>query len=126
MHVWHMSTCTLMKSAKKKSLMSNIARRTAWQIRWVCHILCNICCRYSFIGSTAHCARKGACASMGQWGSDGKSSPNNNAEADGMASIISHELTEAVTDPELNAWRAPRRCQRVWPRVTHGALTAMC
>ena len=46
---------------------------------------------------------------MSQWGNNGKSSPNNNAEADGMASIISHELTEAVTDPELNAWRAPRR-----------------
>ncbi|KAK9831483.1 hypothetical protein WJX81_000800 [Elliptochloris bilobata] len=60
--------------------------------------------RYSFVGSTGHCDRKAACATAGQWGSDGKASPNWNAEADGMASIIAHELTEAVTDPELNAW----------------------
>lgn len=45
---------------------------------------------------------------MSQWGSTGQSTPNYNAEADGMASIISHELTEAVTDPELNAWCALR------------------
>ena len=31
-------------------------------------------------------------------------SPNGNAGADGMASIIAHELEEAVTDPQLNAW----------------------
>jgi hypothetical protein len=31
-------------------------------------------------------------------------SPNENAGADGMASIIAHELEESVTDPELNAW----------------------
>src|SRR5438105_1030837 len=30
--------------------------------------------------------------------------PNSNAGADGMASIIAHELEEAVTDPDLNAW----------------------
>jgi len=31
-------------------------------------------------------------------------SPNGNAGADGMASVIAHELAEAVTDPNLNAW----------------------
>ena len=31
-------------------------------------------------------------------------SPNGNAGADGMASIIAHELEEAATDPDLNAW----------------------
>jgi len=30
--------------------------------------------------------------------------PNGNAGADGMASVISHELEEAVSDPDLNAW----------------------
>jgi hypothetical protein len=31
-------------------------------------------------------------------------SPNGNAGADAMASVIAHELEEAVTDPNLNAW----------------------
>lgn len=31
-------------------------------------------------------------------------SPNDNFGADGMASVIAHELSEAVTDPQLNAW----------------------
>ncbi|HEX5431704.1 MAG TPA: hypothetical protein VFW83_07045 [Bryobacteraceae bacterium] len=31
-------------------------------------------------------------------------SPNGNTGADGMASIVAHELSEAVTDPNLNAW----------------------
>jgi hypothetical protein len=32
------------------------------------------------------------------------SSPNGDAAGDAAASITSHELTEAITDPELNAW----------------------
>ena len=51
--------------------------------------------KYSFVGNPARCLS--ACA----WQS---TSPNNNAGADGMASIIAHELEEAVTDPDLNAW----------------------
>ncbi len=31
-------------------------------------------------------------------------SPNGNPGADGMASVIAHELAESVTDPDLNAW----------------------
>jgi hypothetical protein len=69
--------------------------------------------RYAFIGSPARCERHQACATMSQWGPTGQSTPNYNAEADGMASIISHELTEAVTDPELNAW-----CARLRPACT--------
>ena len=31
-------------------------------------------------------------------------SPNGDGGADAMASVIFHELSEAVTDPQLNAW----------------------
>ena len=34
----------------------------------------------------------------------GTPSPNGNIDADEVASTASHELTEAITDPELNAW----------------------
>ncbi|MCE5231952.1 MAG: hypothetical protein ABFC67_11775 [Mizugakiibacter sp.] len=51
--------------------------------------------KYSFIGNPDRCPS--SCAAQ-------TTSPNGNAGADGMASIISHELEEAVTDPDLNAW----------------------
>jgi hypothetical protein len=34
----------------------------------------------------------------------GAPSPNSNPAADSAATVASHELTEATTDPELNAW----------------------
>lgn len=34
----------------------------------------------------------------------GTPSPNGDAAADAAATVVSHELTEAITDPELNAW----------------------
>jgi hypothetical protein len=52
--------------------------------------------KYSFVGNPDRCPS--AC----EWQSS--SSPNNNPGADGMASVIAHELEEAVTDPDLNAW----------------------
>jgi Phosphate-induced protein 1 conserved region len=36
------------------------------------------------------------------WGN--YSSPNGAADADAAASVASHELTEAITDPLLDAW----------------------
>ena len=51
--------------------------------------------KYAFIGNAARCITSCAAQSTG---------PNGNAGADGMASIIAHELEEAVTDPDLNAW----------------------
>jgi hypothetical protein len=51
--------------------------------------------KYAFIGNPDRCPS--ACEEQ-------TTSPNNNAGADGMASIIAHELEESVTDPDLNAW----------------------
>jgi hypothetical protein len=51
--------------------------------------------KYSFVGNPDRCPS--AC-------SEQSTSPNGNAGADGMASIIAHELEETVTDPDLNAW----------------------
>lgn len=51
--------------------------------------------KYAFIGNPDRCPS--ACEEQ-------TVSPNNNAGADGMASVIAHELEEAVTDPLLNAW----------------------
>jgi hypothetical protein len=51
--------------------------------------------KYSFVGNADRCL--GSCAEQ-------TTSPNGNAGADAMASVISHELEEAVTDPQLNAW----------------------
>jgi hypothetical protein len=51
--------------------------------------------KYAFIGNPDRCPS--ACEAQ-------TNSPNGNAGADGMASIIAHELEEATTDPDLNAW----------------------
>ena len=51
--------------------------------------------KYAFVGNPDQCPS--ACSMQ-------TVSPNGNAGADGMASIIAHELEEAVTDPNLNAW----------------------
>ncbi|MGZ4787814.1 MAG: hypothetical protein ACXVZX_04790 [Terriglobales bacterium] len=51
--------------------------------------------KYSFVGNPARCLS--ACAAE-------STSPNGDAGADGAASIIAHELEEAATDPDLNAW----------------------
>ena len=51
--------------------------------------------KYSFVGNPDRCISSCAAQNVG---------PNGNAGADGMASIIAHELEEAVTDPNINAW----------------------
>ena len=63
---------------------------------------CNLClcCRFGFIGSPLPCLN--ACTAQGA--NNVLATPNYNAEADGMASIISHELMEIATDPLINAW----------------------
>jgi hypothetical protein len=51
--------------------------------------------KYAFVGNPDRCPS--ACEQQ-------TTGPNGNAGADGMASIIAHELEEATTDPDLNAW----------------------
>jgi hypothetical protein len=52
--------------------------------------------KYAFVGNPDRC--KSACEEQTSV------SPNGDTGADGAASIVSHELEEAVTDPDLNAW----------------------
>ena len=51
--------------------------------------------RYAFVGNPDRCIT--SCAEQ-------STSPNGNAGADGMASIIAHESEEAISDPDINAW----------------------
>jgi hypothetical protein len=51
--------------------------------------------KYAFVGNPDRCPSACSMQSIG---------PNGNAGADAMASIIAHELEEATTDPDLNAW----------------------
>jgi hypothetical protein len=51
--------------------------------------------KYAFVGNPDRCPSSCAMQTNG---------PNGNGGADGMASIIAHELEEATTDPDLNAW----------------------
>ncbi|MDT8066771.1 MAG: hypothetical protein ROO76_01260 [Terriglobia bacterium] len=78
--------------------------------------------KYSFVGNPDRCPS--AC----EWQT---TSPNGNAGADGMASIIAHELEEATTDPDLNAWYDTRgeenadKCAWTFgstPKASNGSL----
>jgi hypothetical protein len=51
--------------------------------------------RFSFVGNAHRCLN--ACAAQ-------TTSPNGNAGVDAMISVMSHELEESTTDPDLNAW----------------------
>jgi hypothetical protein len=51
--------------------------------------------KYAFVGNAARCLN--ACAAQ-------TTSPNGDAGGDASASIVAHELEEAVSDPDLNAW----------------------
>jgi len=55
--------------------------------------------KYSFVGNANRCLN--ACAAQ-------TNGPNGNAGVDGMVSVIAHEMEEANTDPNLNAWFDPR------------------
>lgn len=59
--------------------------------------------KVAFVGGSNRCP--GACARQRVV------SPNDNVEADGMINIATHELEEAITDPDLNAWYDSRRLE---------------
>ena len=51
--------------------------------------------KYSFVGNPDRCPS--SCAAQ-------TTSPNGDAGADGAVSIVAHEMEEAISDPDLNAW----------------------
>jgi Phosphate-induced protein 1 conserved region/WSC domain len=53
--------------------------------------------KYSFVGNIDRCPSKCTTGNLGP-------GPNGNLGADAMANVITHELNETVTDPDLNAW----------------------
>jgi len=52
--------------------------------------------KYAFVGDATTIAPSGCGVNS--------PSPNGDGGIDGMASVVFHELSEAVTDPDLNAW----------------------
>ena len=91
---------------------AHTAPGAAWRDRATCSCLQTQCLRHPHYapaaGSPSSAARRSATPSAPRSRARRPCpSPNNNAEADGMASIISHELSESVTDPLINAWCAP-------------------
>jgi len=53
--------------------------------------------KYAFVGNIDRCPNACAASNLGP-------GPNGNAGADAMANVIVHELSETVTDPDMNAW----------------------
>ena len=51
--------------------------------------------KYAFVGDPTRCPSACEVQTTG---------PNGTSGADGMANVIAHELSEAATDPDLNAW----------------------
>ena len=51
--------------------------------------------KYGFVGNPAACPSSCAYSTL---------TPNNDVGADGMASIIAHEVVEAMSDPDISAW----------------------
>ena len=81
--------------------------------------------KYSFIGDPTRCPS--SCSQQ-------VPGPNGSTGADGMASIIAHELEEATSDPDLNAWYDRRgyenadKCAWTWgatSTATNGAIYNM-
>ncbi len=81
--------------------------------------------KYAFVGNPDRCPS--ACEAQ-------TVSPNGNAGADGMASILAHEFEESISDEDLNAWHTRRGyenadiCAWTWGttfKVANGSLANM-
>jgi hypothetical protein len=81
--------------------------------------------KYSFVGDPGR--NMAACSAQ-------TTSPNANANADAMSSVIAHELEETVSDPDLNAWYDSRGAENAdkcaWTfgtayRTANGSLANM-
>jgi hypothetical protein len=69
-----------------------------WFCGWHDHlVMAGFDVKYAFIGNTEQCPE--SCSP-----DNDVHSPNDNIGADGMISVISHEIDETVTDPDENAW----------------------
>lgn len=64
----------------------------------------NMRLKYSFVGDPTQCPNSCASFTLKPNSNTEYLTPNDNLAADGMASVIAHELEEATSDPELNAW----------------------
>lgn len=58
--------------------------------------------KYAFVGNPTACPLVGA--AVGNCSAQTGASPNNDIGVDAMVSVIAHELEEAISDPDLNAW----------------------
>jgi len=63
--------------------------------------------KYSFVGNAGTICPSSCISSNGQ-------TPNGDAGIDGMVSVIAHELSESVTDPDLDAWTGENADQCAW------------
>jgi len=59
--------------------------------------------KFAFVGDTDRCPQACATGSLvqGVWYQD---CPSSNCAADGIANFLTHEIAEAITDPDGNAW----------------------
>lgn len=83
-----------------------------WMLQSFCNDYCgwhyyetykNVSIKYGFVGDVEKCPDD--CSNKISYLSlNYNHSPNDDWSADGMVSIIAHELSEMITDPELNAW----------------------
>ena len=61
--------------------------------------------KFALVGSVMACPDACALDALRQGPGGAWLTPNGDADADAMAQVLVHEIAEAVTDPQLDAWR---------------------